>query len=291
MSERHWQSNDFCISKLVLQEGDMLKECGSFGATLLLEIEEDDLTEFFEKYPDESIFITNNAIKDSKLVIHVGMAVNDLDLSLEKTALSMFPGEKSRFDVNFKIQDQWITLHFVAFRQEDSSEMPPIFKWTNEQKFDLTEKFYNFGVELVQRKNYKGAFKLFKQSATLALFIIDTNDEKYMEKSKDLKLKCISNLTLCQQYLGQYQNMVHIIDYIFEKNNAESPLKNKAKLLSRKGHAQIKMKNYEEAINELNEALEIDPGNNTAKNDLNLAKKLKKKDELKMGNSLKKMFL
>ena len=117
MAERHWQSNDLCISKLVLQEGDFTKNPGGFGATITLEIEDHDIKEFYEKHPDDTFFITKRTVEDSKLVISIGMACTELDLSLEKVALSMFPGEKSRFDVSSKIQEEWITLHFVAIRQ------------------------------------------------------------------------------------------------------------------------------------------------------------------------------
>ena len=110
----------------------------------------------------------------------------------------------------------------------------------------------------------------------------------YVEKSKELKIKCMSNLTLCHNYMKKYPEVLQSIDFIFE--NYEKDLQNKAKLQSRRGHAHIKLQNYEKAIEDLTEALEIEPDNNNTINDLKLAKQLKKNHELKMGNALKKMF-
>ena len=285
MSERHWQSNDLCISKLVLQEGDATKDGGSFGTEIILEIEDHDLSEFLVKYPDESVFITKDSIDKSKLEILVGLAYSDLDQNLEKAALSMFPGERARFDVSSQVKDDWITLHFEATRKDISSE--PVFEWKDEEKISKAEKFYSHGVDLVKSKQYEGAFKMFKQSVNLCSFISkDFTNEKILE----LKVKCLSNSSLCQQYLGNYEKVVQTIDYLFENHHENLP--NKSKLLGRRGHAQIKRQNYELAIEDLNHALELDSDKNNANivNDLNAAKKMKKTHEAKMGNALKKMF-
>ena len=291
---RHWQSSDMCVSKIVLVEGDSSKNMGSFGTKIQLDIEDHDFKEFHDSYPEVSVFITAKAIENSKLELNIGMAYIELDLNLEKVGLSMFPGEKSRFDISSKLptNDQWITLHFVAIRQKNSEELP-MSEWDNETKLSKSQQYYDFGVDLVKAKKYDGAFKMFKQSATMTTFINSKDDENSVEeaavisKSKELKLKCISNLTLCHQYNGDFSAVVQAINYILDSHKN---IQNRFKLLSRRGHAHIKLKNFEDAIVDLTEAFQMDSKNSAVINDLNLAKRMKKNHEQKMGNALKKMF-
>ena len=296
---RHWQSSDMCVSKIVLVEGDSCKNMGSFGSKIQLDIEDHDFKEFQDSYPEISVFITAKAIENSKLELNIGMAYIELDLNLEKVGLSMFPGEKSRFDVSSKLptNDQWITLHFVAIRQKNSEEELPMSEWDNDKKLSKSQQYYDFGVDLVKAKQYDGAFKMFKQSATMTTFIKNSkkDDEKSVEEeeaviisqSKELKLKCISNLTLCHQFKGDFSAVVQAINYILDNHKN---IQNRFKLLSRRGHAHIKLKDYEDAIVDLTEAFQIDSKNSAVINDLNLAKRMKKNHEQKMGNALKKMF-
>jgi len=292
---RHWQSSDMCVSKIVLVEGDSSKNMGSFGTKIQLDIEDHDFKEFHDSYPEVSVFITDKAVENSKLELNIGMAYIELDLNLEKVGLSMFPGEKSRFDISSKLptnDDQWITLHFVAIRQKNSEELP-MSEWDNEKKLSKSQQYYDFGVDLVKAKKYDGAFKMFKQSATMTTFINSKDDENSVEeaavisKSKELKLKCISNLTLCHQYNGDFSAVVQAINYILDSHKN---IQNRFKLLSRRGHAHIKLKNFEDAIVDLTEAFQMDSKNSAVINDLNLAKRMKKNHEQKMGNALKKMF-
>ena len=299
--DRHWQSSDMCVSKIVLVEGDSSKSMGSFGTKIQLDIEDHDFKEFQDSYSEVSVFITDKAIENSKLELNIGMAYIELDLNLEKVGLSMFPGEKSRFDVSSKLptdDNQWITLHFVAIRQKNPEEEIPMSEWDNERKLSTSQQYYDFGVDLVKAKQYDGAFKMFKQSATMATFIKNSqkDDENSVEeetdvvicKSKELKIKCISNLTLCHQYNGDFSAVVQAINYILDSHKN---IQNRFKLLSRRGHAHIKLKNFEDAIVDLTEAFQMDSKNSAVISDLNLAKKMKKNHEQKMGNALKKMFV
>ena len=88
-------------------------------------------------------------------------------------------------------------------------------------------------------------------------------------------------------HLTNYQHVVDGVSHILEYNQN---LVNEAKLLARRGQAQIKLQNYEKAIEDLNTASIKDPLNKTVQADLKQAKHLLKNHEAKLGNAMKKLF-
>merc|ERR1712079_743760 len=88
---------------------------------------------------------------------------------------------------------------------------------------------------------------------------------------------------LCHQYNGDFSAVVQAINYILDSHKN---IQNRFKLLSRRGHAHIKLKNFEDAIVDLTEAFQMDSKNSAVISDLNLAKRMKKNHEQKMGNAL-----
>lgn len=257
--ERHWQSLDMSVSKLVIDEGDLGKECGFFGAEIELLIEEIDL----DQVDFDSIYFQDES---KNIAMKIGRAFTEFDIAFEEAASSMYPGEKSRFDV---VGENWKSVHFVASRVDESSEFS--------NKLEFAQENYEKAVELIRQRNYKGAFKLFRQASILAI----------IAKDEELKLKSLSNMTLCQKHLNNHEHVVNGVKVILDKNESAS---NKSKLLHRKALSEMKLQNYEVAIIDLNQALILDPENKSYQNDLKQAKVLLKNHENKLGNAMKKMF-
>ena len=88
--ERHWQSDDMTVTKVVLNEGDFAQDCGKFGQEITLILEE---VENMAKLQETSNF---SLVEESKLCVRVGHAFSEVDFGLEKAAMSMYPGERSR---------------------------------------------------------------------------------------------------------------------------------------------------------------------------------------------------
>lgn len=276
---RHWQSVDMSVSKIVLIEGDMTQECGKFGSTIKLILDEQN----FGEHDIESIFIRDRS--KMSLSVRIGLAFTELDLSLEQAALSMYPGEKSRFDVSAPVGEKWITLHYVATTW-DKSDSISVCQWTCQQKLQFAQESFEVAVELVRNKEYQGAFKMFRQTAALTMFIRDTTFES---QAKDLKQRSFSNLTLCQKNMNNYQHVVDGVNHILDDHNQDLD-NNKIKLLARRGQAHIKLQNYEKAIEDLSIASAKDLANKTVQADLKQAKHLLRTHEAKLGNAMKKMF-
>merc|ERR1712018_291127 len=101
----------------------------------------------------------------------------------------MYPGEKARFDVSASKSVQsdqvWTTLNFVAERIDDGNQNSSIYDWDSAKKFEFAKTSYDRGVELIKLKDYKGAFKMLRQAATLTMFTIDD----MQDDAKDLHLR------------------------------------------------------------------------------------------------------
>jgi len=287
MTERYWQTLDMSVSKIVLVEGNLSGNCGTFGAEIELNFEEFEI----EQFNFESVFFDkDNFSLSEKMIVKIGSAYNEMDIALEQAVTSMYPGEKSRFDVRGPItSDQssedptWITLNFVAERKDDGAQNKSICEWEPIEKLEFAKKSYEKGVELVKLRNYKGAFKMFRQTSALTVFIQDL-----LPEAKDLKFRSLSNLTLCQKNLNNNEAVVEGIDIILEKD--ENAPKNTAKLLARRGQSEIKLQNYEKALKDLNQALALEPANKVIQSDIKIAKTQLKNHDIKLSNAMKKMF-
>ena len=279
--QRYWQSMDMTVSKCVMTEGDFSNDCGKFGATLSFEIFEIDI----ERVDFDSTILSDSILHQKTLMLRIGMASNDVDLALEQAFCSMYPGEKSRFDVSsVKVSgsdENRLSLHFVVQRTDDNTKNLNVSKWPREEKMNFAQESYDKAVSHIKAKNYRGAFKLFKQAATLTMFSTDS------QSATDLRIRSLSNLTLCQRHLEKYDLVVEGVDVILDGNPNVS---NAGKLIARRGQAEIKLQNYEKAICDLNQALILDPDNKATQSDLKQAKAMLKNHDAKMSNAMKKMF-
>ena len=272
--ERFWQTPDMTVTKTVIVEGDLDQDLGKFGSVIELDISEHDFEDVEE--------LVNKLQESCKMTLCIGMAKSDCEKALEQAAISMFPEEKSRFDMSFEYKTQWKTVHFVAERKAPNEDLS-IGKWTPEQKLDFAQKCYGSGVECIKHKMYPEAFKMFKQAAALSLF--SAQDQSCQDQASSLKIRSLSNLTLCQKNLEQYSLLIEGVDHILEEK-----VNNEAKLLARRGQAHIKLQNYEKAIEDLNTSNDLEPGNKVVLNDLKQARNLLKNHDAKLGNAMKKMF-
>ena len=272
--ERFWQTPDMTVTKTVIVEGDLDQDLGKFGSVIELDISEHDFEDVEE--------LVNKLQESCKMTLCIGMAKSDCEKALEQAAISMFPEEKSRFDMSFEYKTQWKTVHFVAERKVPNEDLS-IGKWTPEQKLDFAQKCYDSGVECIKHKMYPEAFKMFKQAAALSLF--SAQDQSCQDQASSLKIRSLSNLTLCQKNLEQYSLLIEGVDHILEEK-----VNNEAKLLARRGQAHIKLQNYEKAIEDLSTSNDLEPGNKVVLNDLKQARNLLKNHDAKLGNAMKKMF-
>ena len=272
--ERFWQTPDMTVTKTVIVEGDLSLDLGTFGSVIEIEVSEHD----FEGVEELESKLQDNC----KMTLCVGLATSEAEKALEQAVISMYPGEKGRFDMSFEHQTQWKTVHFVAERKP-SSENESISKWSPQRKLDFAQKCYDSGVECIKHKQYHEAFQMFKQAAALSLF--SAQDQSCQEEATSLKSRSLSNLTLCQKNLEKYAHVIEGIDHILQEK-----VNNEAKLLARRGHAHLKVKNYEKAIEDLTKSIELEPGNKVTSRDLKQARSLLKNHEAKLGNAMKKMF-
>ncbi len=284
-TERHWESGDHAVSKLVLTEGDYTKDAPRFGAKVELKLDED---HDFQEHEGDMDFV----VTDNKLEILLGFAVTDLDQSLEKAVMSMFPGEVSRFDVSYTTTNtfEWKTCHFVAHLEAVESTKPT-FYWTTEEKLIMAQDLYDKAVDFVKKDRVSFAFELFRRSVTLCKFVdaknVEGENESVLSQVKELQTKCLSNMSLCQHKNENSEHVVNVVSYIFE--NCDNS-KNNVKLLFRRGNAHYSLGNHMEAMEDLTAALKIDPSNTQVQVSLQKAKTAEKSHNQQMASAMKKMF-
>ena len=123
----------------------------------------------------------------------------------------------------------------------------------------------------------------------------ETNSDIF-EETKSLNEKCVSNITACH---FQWCNHRHVIFLATERlaQTEEKSLENdskansmKVKMLYRRGVSNSMLNNYDEAINDFNNLLLIEPSNKAAQHKLKNVKANRQNSDIKMSNAMKKLF-
>jgi len=224
-------------------------------------------------------------------------------------------------DKNNEIDDQqqWITMQFtIKLVPESVKNKSPIYLWSAMEKLEEGKELYKLAVELFQVRRYYDAFTFFRQAMTLCQLILlkrststseknkimpqnssgeekETNSDIF-DETKSLNEKCVSNITACH---FQWCNHRHVIFLATERlaQTEEKSLENdskansmKVKMLYRRGVSNSMLNNYDEAINDFNNLLLIEPSNKAAQHKLKNVKANRQNSDIKMSNAMKKLF-
>lgn len=104
----------------------------------------------------------------------------------------------------------------------------------------------------------------------------DENDPEFIRNNEELqgiKLSCFVNLVVCKHKMGEFNSVLNITDQILDERM--DPKNTKA--LYFKGYAELKLQDYEQSVQSLQQCLNLDPNHAEAKKLLLQAKQERQK--------------
>lgn len=279
MANKHWESGGYSVSKTVLTEGDFTQPNPRFGSLVFLNVLEAPLEAVEAKVSEWLSDLSASNLASFEL----GTAQTEVDRCLEVATASMYPGEEAILDLHAGSLDGFHSVNLTV-RLDKIYLEPPLYDWSNGRLLEEADKHYNRGVRLVKAGRGREAFLAFRQSLSLASFLVDGQDVD-LKVASEVRAKCIANISLVHFKADHHEAVVlsvghHLIN--FEGDHV--------KLLYRRGVAQLALKNLPEAIADLQKVCELEPDNKVALRQLVKAKTESKKHSQQMASALKKMF-
>jgi len=157
---------------------------------------------------------------------------------------------------------------------DDGDSLPGYPEDCTDIKFDdiprvleIAENLRQIGNKLFTASNFAGAIEKYEKVIRY-LSAANTDDDKEMEKIKSAKAPCYANSAACYLKLGQNRDA-----FIASEKGLEIDPTN-VKVIFRKAQAQANLKEYDESLVTLREALKLDKENKEIKNFTEKVKKL-----------------
>lgn len=308
---RHWESNDFTVTKIVLEEAPnfMYTDPPKFGAALKIHLEITSVTGITQTELREDFFYSQwfNKIHSGEVIL--GFADTEVDRTLEKCLYSMREGElceaalRAKFDVQrnkrekVDLKEVWIDIE-CKIQLESVVNADPVYKWYPETKVSKAKELNDQAVRSFKSQRYSDAFKKFRLVDTLVTFALDDlKDPAKVEKmcgnqeasnlekeASGMKSTCLSNMAACQLQWGNFDHVIKISNDVLESNP------NHVKMLYRRGVSFLERKEFDEARNDFIKAHKLEPGNKAINDKIGVLRVEEKKHKDQMSNNLKKMF-
>ncbi|GLH11281.1 FK506-binding protein 59 [Gryllus bimaculatus] len=223
----------------------------------------------------------------------VGDVDSVIDKSLETCVQSMLVGETSSFNIklpsisNLKQEECSVFPYVIqcSIKLEDLTNDTPIYMWTIEKIHDLALKHKTEGVKLFNSGRKIESFLRFSKSFKILNIIKVTSEKnKDSEDFLSLRIALLNNMANCQL---EFQNYIHAITLcskvlILDPNNIKS--------LYRRSVAYMNIKKLDEAKDDLQKILQIEPCNAIAKEKYSDLKIIMKEKDANYAAVIKKMF-
>lgn len=220
--------------------------------------------------------------------ITIGAGYETIDQIIEYCIETMTVSEESEFSIDSPDFD--LKFHAIL----DSCFFKPYsFQMSDVEKLALARTFKEQGVELFKKKKIVFAFRKFGRALQYILVMSvhypteddhgGSADENYLKEVSDLLVNIYNNLALCQL---QYKNF----DAVIQLGSKSLLIQPNVKAFYRRAVAFIAKIQYEDAEQDLLEALKLDASNKAALEKLNLVRELDKTSLENYKETVKKMF-
>lgn len=226
---------------------------------------------------------------------------------------------KIQHQKGYDLSEHWITMQLTIQLIPGCENVPPIYKWTSMEKITEAQLVYDTAVKLFKAQRIFDAFWLFRQALVLCYIIasmieiqdnanqsnkksliddaqITNGDQLAKNETELLKEKCISNITACHFQWANHQHVIclaneRLTEMSEGKTTEEAFGKNiKMKTLYRRGVAHAEKNNYELAISDFNNVLDIEPSNAAAIQQLKAVRAKRQTSDVQMSQAMKKLF-
>ncbi|CAD1472215.1 unnamed protein product [Heterotrigona itama] len=245
-----WKSADNIVRKDIINPGTFCKK-PTECATCEVIIENINVTNA-SVHDLESKFNSEILNNRSKNTLTIGEANCEIDRQIERAIQMMMVSEKSLVTVDVLLEgiDNSLVIKF-EITLNDVQPYKPIWEWTPEEKYSVALKYKEAGVGLFKEGRYVDAFHRFSKACKILITL---------EPIKDLEL-----------------------DKTLEKSN-------NVKALYRRGVAHGNLKDVEKAVADLKNAANLEPHNQTIKEQLSIYNVKLQEANQKFENMMRRMF-
>ncbi|KAH0955574.1 hypothetical protein HN011_012107 [Eciton burchellii] len=289
---RSWESADKSIKKDVLKLGLFSKkptECSTCNITVknisVTGASNEDLREYHTEILDSE--------GEKELVI--GDASAEVDQKVERALQMMNVFEESLITLTLSVKQQGdasgelITIKFEITLNK-CERHKPIWEWSAEEKYQVSLKYKERGIELFKDFRIIDAFQKFSRACKILITLEPIPDpdlklEKQLESDiKNLRLTLYNNMAMCQLNQKNYEHTVSLCTKILDRDQ------NNVKALYRRGMAYGNMMNNEKAVTDLKAALILEPNNCAVKEQFKIYNSKLQESIQRSNDMVKRMF-
>lgn len=282
-----WKSADNIVRKDIIKSGTFCKkptECSTCEVII------------------ENVNVTNASVHDlkskynseilknkSKSTLNIGEANCEIDRQIERAIQMMMVSEKSLviIDVLLEDIDNSLVIKFEITLNE-IQPYKPIWEWTPEDKYLVALKHKEAGIGLFKEGRYVDAFYRFSKACKILITLEPIQDlelDKTLESNiYNLRLVLYNNMAGCQLNRKNYEHTISLCNKILNKESSN------VKALYRRGVAHGNLKDVEKAVADLKNAANLEPHNQTIKEQLSIYNVKLQEANQKFENMIKRMF-
>ncbi|XP_063831174.1 uncharacterized protein LOC135080466 [Ostrinia nubilalis] len=219
----------------------------------------------------------------------IGDCDSFIDKDFELALQQMCCGEKSEVTILYKdAKGQQALKVSCKVELTEVMEEQLVSDWSWERLHEAAVHHKERGVELVKEKRIVDAFRRFSKALKM-LIAIEPFDPQVIDEEKvkeliDLKVKLYSNLAHCQLHYNQHEAAEILC------TNALQFDPDNVKALYRRSLAFAGVKKYEEAWEDIQKALKLDPNDKAVKQKAKDIKDIMDNIKRKYDETIKKMF-
>lgn len=282
-----WKSADNIVRKDIIKPGTFCKkptEC----ATCEVSIENINVTNA-SVHDLESKFNSEILNNRSKNTLTIGEANCEIDRQIERAIQMMMVLEKSLVIVDILLEgiDNSLVIKF-EITLNSIQAYKPIWEWTPEEKYLVALKYKEAGVGLFKEGRYVDAFYRFSKACKILITLEPIQDlelNKTLENNiYNLRLVLYNNMAGCQLNRKNYEHTISLCSKILNKES------NNVKALYRRGVAHGNLKDVEKAVADLKTAANLEPHNQTIKEQLSIYNMKLQEANQKFENMMRRMF-
>ncbi|XP_011496220.1 PREDICTED: FK506-binding protein-like [Ceratosolen solmsi marchali] len=225
--------------------------------------------------------------EDSKKSIVIGAACSRVDKYIERAVQTMSLYEQSIITIKIPLDDKGINYDLLSLEVmlKEVEFYKPIWQWSLDEKYNVALKYKDNGVELFKAKRHMDAYYRFSKACKILITLepLDFN-APILKDVWNLRHILYNNMAECHLIRKNYGHVLTLCSKILNKEN------HNVKALYRRGVAYGNLKDYENAVNDLKNAIFFDPKNAKAQEQFNIYNELWKVSVQRYQDIVRKMF-
>ncbi|XP_012257843.2 tetratricopeptide repeat protein 9C [Athalia rosae] len=198
-------------------------------------------------------------------VIIIGDATTRIDQHIERIIQTMFIGETSM-----------VRIKLVSFENDQSLEFKialnsceiktPIWEWTLQEKYKVALEYKEAGVGLHKSARIVDAFHKFSQACKVLITLEPIEDiemsEQLREDIQNLRKVLYNNMAECHLIRKNFEHTISLCNKVLQRD------KNNVKAIYRRGVAYENLRDYENALVDMEQVVSVQPKNTIARQKL-----------------------